>query len=183
MKRLSIPILFGFALGLLTPWAMAQQRQQPPSPTQTVEFKAGSKSIELTYAAVAWGPRTWDSILKGVDVSGTRRWFFGVMKLHGKAQVDGLRLKSGRYALVLNPNRDGPATLSFISTRLKTVELPRNLRGSIPRGAEVGHVPVSFAVEENIVDPLLIKFQGDASAVQMIFLYGNQRLEKTLQFR
>lgn len=183
MKRLTFPLFFGLALCLLPAFGISQERQLPPASTQTVDFKAGSKSLELTYAAVAWGPRTWDSILKGVDVGGTRRWFFAIMKLHGKAQVDNLRLKSGRYALVLNPNRDGPATLSFISTRLKSVDLPRNLRGSIPKGPELGHIAVSFAVAESIVDPLEIKLQGDESAVHLIFLYGNQRLEKTLLFR
>jgi hypothetical protein len=161
---------------------LAQPRELPPAATKTIEFKEGSKSVELTFTAVAWGPKTWDSILQGVDVGGTRRWYFGLMNLHGKAMIDDVLLKSGRYALILNPQRGGPPTISFVATRDKKIELPRNLRGKIPHGKEAGEVKAEFRIVENLIDPLEIEFQPNPEGVVLQFRYGNQRVEKVLRF-
>ncbi len=165
----------------LAPWA--QPRQRPEVATKTVEYKNHSHSIVLTYAEATWGPKTWESIMHGVDVGGTRRWFFALLKVHGKAQIDGVRLKSGRYALILNPRQSGSPTISIVKTREKKLVSPDNLRGQIPRGKEVGHVSTRFNIREKIVDPMQIDLRSNDDVVVLHFRYGNQEMEKTLRFQ
>ena len=180
MRRLLIITFFLLGPPLLLP---AQPREQPPVATRTIDFKSERKSVELTYAAVAWGPQTWDSIMRGVDIGGSRRWFFALLRVHGKASMDAVRLKSGRYALVLVPHRSEPPTIEFVKTRAKKMELPKNLRGEIPEGPIVGEVHTEFHVLENIVDPLEIELRPDAAGVLLHFRYGNQEMNKLLKFQ